>query len=700
MNATPVIKMIGRGLLFPSPTNPRTKFDPEKLAELGASITQKGIKNPLLVRPVGDKFEIVAGERRYRASESLPELPCIVEEMGDSDVLELQLIENLQRDDLEPLEEAEAYHRMLTLDGEGGTKKYTVAQLAERIGKSKAYVRKRLKLRDIPAKMRKALEADQIGANVASLVARIPDKAARDKAAQEILNGYDGSPLSQREAMEHIREGYMVELKGAPFDTKDVDLVPVQFADANKTERCMGGACEDCPLRTGNNRELFGDDFKRGDICTLPKCFALKKEAQWERSQQQAKADGKKLIPEKEAQSLFYYSSDDLAYNSKYVDLDKQPASDLLGSGNQKGVQTWRKLIDGGPCKVQIFIVRTPRGKIWELAERTQVLEAAKKNGHESLFAKASNNSRASNSERAAKAAEREKQKLDAAQAREGFLSLFAVLKGMKNFDAALWTSMLEISMNQHARSDGAKFLLKCLDLQPVKSKSGYGVDCLSPVKAFAKQFEKDPIQLGALTFMVLLAERMRWQGAGSDSFLMVAKIVGLDVPEMKKRVVVALEAQKKAAAPLYITPRNTTGAATITWEKKARILKVKHAKDYIEVSLRLAFSLGWNDVLQNMPPREVNFGHDGERMLIAYNEGKRQGTEALNHADARPDFAKMEKLFDSPKNEGRIEKVKDAVDKSAGKPAAKEPAKPKIAPKKTAKPAAKKVAPAKKGGK
>lgn len=668
MNPTPVIKMLGRKLLFASPTNPRTKFDPEKLAELRESVKLKGIKSPLLVRPVDDKFEIVAGERRYRASEMLEELPCIVEEMSDSDVLELQLIENLQRDDLEPLEEAEAYHRMLTLDGDGGAKKYTVAQLAERIGKSTAYVRKRLKLRDIPSKMRKALEADKIGANVASLVARIPDKSAREKAAQEILDGYDGTPLSQREAMSHIREGYMVELKGAPFDQNDATLVPVVFADANKTERCMGGSCEDCPLRTGNNRELFGDE-SRGDICTMPKCYGLKKEAQWHRSQEQAKVDGKKLIPEKEAQSIFYYGQEQIAYNSKYIDLDKQPECDLLGSGNQKGVPTWRKLIDGGPCKVQIYVVRTPKGKIWELAERVQVIEAAKKNGHEALFTKASG-SRAQKNPAAAK--ERERQRLAAEQMREGFLAMFSALGDRREIGTDLWMVLLKIAMKYHASADGSKVLLKSLDLE-IK-KEGYSTDCVSPMMKFAENYAKIPAKIFALTVLALIAERMRWSGVESDSFKDLAKVVGLDVEALKKRVAAEMEAKRKAAEPLYITPHKGKGAAVITWDKKARVLKVKEQKDSIEISLRTSFSLGWNDALQNMPPRDLGqWKMEGdEKYRSAYNEGKRQGTEALNHADARPDFAKMEKLFDAPKNEGRIEKVQDAVDKKTGKPAAK----------------------------
>lgn len=153
---------IPRNLLAPSPTNPRKHFDPARLAEMHASIQRHGILQPLLVRRNGEAmgrgkplYEIVSGERRWRASEGTHielGLPCHVLKLDDLAVLEIQVIENVQREDLHPLEEAEGYEHLLLeptpwaphlrprLAG------YTIEEIAQRVGKSKSHVYARLRL--------------------------------------------------------------------------------------------------------------------------------------------------------------------------------------------------------------------------------------------------------------------------------------------------------------------------------------------------------------------------------------------------------------------------------------------------------------------------------------------------------------------------------------------------------------------------
>jgi ParB family chromosome partitioning protein len=145
---TPVGRMVAIDLIDPNPNQPRQVMG--DLSELIASITEKGIIEPLVVRPRGDRFQIVAGERRYQASVQvgLQELPVVIRDVDDTEMLELALIENLQRKDLTPFEESEALHGLA--EGCG----YTHEDLARRLGKSRSSVTESLSLNAIPEDVR------------------------------------------------------------------------------------------------------------------------------------------------------------------------------------------------------------------------------------------------------------------------------------------------------------------------------------------------------------------------------------------------------------------------------------------------------------------------------------------------------------------------------------------------------------------
>jgi ParB family chromosome partitioning protein len=130
-------------LLRESSTNPRKRFDEKKLAELAGSIKSKGVLQPLVVRPVNSHFEVVAGARRFRASKiaGLATVPARVRDLTDAEVLEVQLIENLQREEVHPLEESGGFARLLKQPN------YTAEVLAKKIGHDAAYVYKRLPTR-------------------------------------------------------------------------------------------------------------------------------------------------------------------------------------------------------------------------------------------------------------------------------------------------------------------------------------------------------------------------------------------------------------------------------------------------------------------------------------------------------------------------------------------------------------------------
>lgn len=156
--------------LEPSPQNPRKRFDPAELEELGRSIAEKGIIEPLVVRrhpKKKGKWEIVCGERRWRAAKiaGTETVSCIVRELDDVEVLEIQTIENIQRDDLHPLEEADGYARLMKRPG------YDVGRIARKVGRSEKYVYDRVKLLQLTPQAKKLFLEDRFTAGHAILLA-------------------------------------------------------------------------------------------------------------------------------------------------------------------------------------------------------------------------------------------------------------------------------------------------------------------------------------------------------------------------------------------------------------------------------------------------------------------------------------------------------------------------------------------------
>jgi ParB/RepB/Spo0J family partition protein len=252
----------------------RKRFDAEKLAQLSASIKAKGVAQPILIRPVTptakepQQFEIVAGERRFRASvmAELERIPAISRTLSDHDALELQILENLQREDPHPQEEAEGYQQLMMSHG------YTADQLAERLNKSRSYIYGRLKLCALTLEVREQFldNIDVLPASTALLIARIPVPKLQTKALGEILKPQHGNePMSVRAARNWIEARYTLALDQARFEPGDGKLL------------AKAGSCARCPKRTGNDPVLYPDVDK--NICTDPDCFAEKNAAHDER---------------------------------------------------------------------------------------------------------------------------------------------------------------------------------------------------------------------------------------------------------------------------------------------------------------------------------------------------------------------------------------------------------------------------------
>ena len=171
--------------ILPNPAQPRLSYDEDSLTELAASIREHGVLQPILVRPAGSKFELIAGERRWRASQMAERetIPAIVVEFDEQTALEVSIIENLQREDVSPLEEAAMFRKMTETFG------YSVRQLAQKVGKDKGYVENRLRLSDAPADIRELVSLRKDTISHAYELMKIGDERTRRRLAKRIAAG-------------------------------------------------------------------------------------------------------------------------------------------------------------------------------------------------------------------------------------------------------------------------------------------------------------------------------------------------------------------------------------------------------------------------------------------------------------------------------------------------------------------------------
>lgn len=261
--------------LIESRRNPRKVFDEKAQADLVESIKRYGVLTPLIVRAVGNdgKFEILAGARRYRASIAAGEkdAPCRVVEVENDTALEVIVVENLQRQNVHPLEEAESFREILELSNGD------MAGLCNKVGKKRSFVEKRLILIKLADKGKKLFASGKMTEAHAMLIARL-------------------TPVDQKQAFEYFEQDepsigalrqwiegeLMLEIAKAPWDKADAHLV------------MKAGPCTTCPKRTAVSKELF-DDIKAGDRCTDGECFKTKMRAHITNVEKSLKAQGNKV---------------------------------------------------------------------------------------------------------------------------------------------------------------------------------------------------------------------------------------------------------------------------------------------------------------------------------------------------------------------------------------------------------------------
>ena len=172
--------------IVPNPQQPRMAIDQVTLDELSASIREHGVLQPILVRPLEDgEFQLIAGERRWRASKAagLATIPALVEEIDDDTALEISIIENLQREDLSPLDEASMFDRMVREHG------YSVRRLAQKLGKDKGYLENRLRLADAPEEVRELVSLRKDTLSHAYELMKVEDPKKRKRLAAQVARG-------------------------------------------------------------------------------------------------------------------------------------------------------------------------------------------------------------------------------------------------------------------------------------------------------------------------------------------------------------------------------------------------------------------------------------------------------------------------------------------------------------------------------
>lgn len=534
----------------PSPTNPRKRFDPVKLQELADSIRSKGLISPVVLRPLtGTRYELVVGERRYRASKlaGLTTILALVRTLTDREVCELQLEENGQREDVHPLEEADVYQH---LQRQGAA----LDELAARTGKSTSYVRQRLQYCALGTEGREAFLDGKLTPATALLVARIPGPKLQADAVKELTRpDWQGEVMGARQAGDHIRGRYMLQLAAAPFDRGDAKLIEGV------------PACMTCPKRTGAQPELFAD-VKSPDTCTDPNCFAAKKDADWAKRTAEAKAKGISVLSEKETKKLFPYGSS-LAYGAAFVDVGEKDHA--IGEGKKSIKATLKGQLP------PVVLARDPSGGVHELVLKADLTKACKAAG---ITAKPMHVSTSNDAEKKA----REKMALMRATQERALGELAEKVEGAK-VDHAFWLVLARLVVH-HAPADVTKAVVKRRGIE--ESKHGE-----EAALAAAAESMKDASLRGLIIERFCAPPPYSYASHYNEHLTLAATHFGVDLKKIEAAVKAELAAKQKAKTkpskgkPSKPTAKASKGGAKASAPSKPERVRVTNVPVWIAVA-------------------------------------------------------------------------------------------------------------------
>jgi ParB family transcriptional regulator, chromosome partitioning protein len=215
-------------MIHPNPNQPRTEIDDERIEELADSIKKVGVLQPVVVRPYGEGYQIIAGERRWRAAKQagLEKVPVRVMSATETESLELALIENLQRQDLNAIEEARGYRRLLT------EYQMTQSELADKVSKSRSAVTNTLRLLDLPDEVQSLISNGKLTAGHSRAVLSVPDEALRLKLAHKVVD--EGLSVRDAENVARLFAAGQGERTPRPTSPKSFKII------ARKLRRMLG----------------------------------------------------------------------------------------------------------------------------------------------------------------------------------------------------------------------------------------------------------------------------------------------------------------------------------------------------------------------------------------------------------------------------------------------------------------------------
>jgi ParB family chromosome partitioning protein len=256
--------------IIPDPMQPRKSFNEEALKQLSESIEVHGVLQPITVRKSGKDYIIVMGERRYRASKLAKRktIPSIIRAYNNNDVLEIQIIENLQRQDVEPIEESEAIAYL--------SEKYTPAEISKRLGRTENFVRQRLKLAGLIEGFKTFVRNGEMTISLGVGVALFEPEE------QQMMLETMGEDFNTHQINQMIKN-QTYDLEKAPFDVNDEKLIT------------KVSACTNCPFNAANQGNLFGDGKM---VCTKSACYETKKRKSFLNLIEKSKKENVLLIPE------------------------------------------------------------------------------------------------------------------------------------------------------------------------------------------------------------------------------------------------------------------------------------------------------------------------------------------------------------------------------------------------------------------
>ncbi|MGB5942452.1 MAG: ParB/RepB/Spo0J family partition protein [Leeuwenhoekiella sp.] len=264
------IQNLPLGKIKPDLEQPRKTFNDDALQQLSESIEKHGVLQPITVRQLNGHYIIVMGERRYRASKLAGKktVPCIVRTYETNDILEVQIIENLQRQDVEPTEEAEAIAYL--------SEKYSTSEIAKRLGRTDNFIRQRLKLAGLIDGFKHYVRNGEMTISLGVGVALFEPEE------QQMMLETMGEDFNAHQINKMIKD-QTYDLEKASFDVADKKLVP------------KAGSCVECPFNAANQGNLFGDGKM---VCTKAACFETKKSKSFLNLIEKSKKENIFLIPE------------------------------------------------------------------------------------------------------------------------------------------------------------------------------------------------------------------------------------------------------------------------------------------------------------------------------------------------------------------------------------------------------------------